>query len=303
MRQWHGICAYLIAAFASAVVAHSAPGSGRRILQETEFKSSSGDYVFRVTPQSVSAYRPGYCKGELYRVKGGQRELIWSRHLINDRAVHRAVVSDSGQYVVTLDDWDEDGKLPIVIYGGEGSLHTIHTLASLGLDKDYEHIMPTTAGRHWKEHGLFFFGPDEKTFYIRLRWGQMLLIEMHLGNVMDEEWFKKHREWAIKDAEWEAIKKYGNDRSRELAVELLRSDDPHDQTAAAMAAGQLKVMKAAPGLKALLDSNEAFLRRAGDDPWQRVYYVRKAAIDALEAIGETVEDVVVEENAEMPCSP
>jgi hypothetical protein len=278
-----------------AGLATDAFASGRGCPKEMQFTSPTGSHVFEVIPQKPRVYRPGHCKGELFRLKGDERELVWSRHLINNRAVHRAVVSDSGRYVVTLDDWDKDGVLPIVIYGRKGSLRKIHSLESLGLDKDYEHIPLTTAGRHWKEHSLVFFGPDEKTLYIRLRWGDMLMIEMHLGEVMDEEWYRTHRGWAITVPEWNATQEYGEKRSRELAVDLLRSDDPHDQVAAAIAAGQLKVRDAIPGLKALLNSQEHLFRWKSGEPRKKVYYVREAATEALDVMGESIEGVVVEE--------
>jgi hypothetical protein len=67
---------------------------------------------------------PG-CKGRLERKrKSGAYELVWEGELANALAPVSVLVSDSGKYVVTFDDWHAvgRGRNVVVIYGPKGKL-------------------------------------------------------------------------------------------------------------------------------------------------------------------------------------
>ena len=66
-----------------------------------------------------------YCKGSLFRVnESGQDELIWSRFFTNKSSPYGIMVSNDGNYVVTIGNWGSKagGDNVVVIYGSTGEI-------------------------------------------------------------------------------------------------------------------------------------------------------------------------------------
>lgn len=86
------------------------------------------------------------------RKQDGQWERVWARQLVNDIAPADAVVSDSGQYVVTYDNWGSRGwgSDVIVVYGRGGVLIRSARLSAF-LPKRYIRALTlrTTSSIHW----------------------------------------------------------------------------------------------------------------------------------------------------------
>ena len=99
----------------------------------TEYESPTRKHALRVTPDAGYPDRMGRCLAELFKIDGDQRNLVWTRYLVNNLAPVDAMVTDSGKYVVTLDEWGHLGTLPVVIYGWHGQLIEVHSLKSLGV--------------------------------------------------------------------------------------------------------------------------------------------------------------------------
>ena len=76
---------------------------------------------------------------------------------------------------------------------------------------------------------------------------------------------------------------------------LLDSKNASERTTGAAICGQLKIKSAIPRLKDLLKDDQYSLSVSSLISERRFYDVRKAARDALEAMGEKVKGVVVEE--------
>ena len=83
---------------------------------------------------------------------------IWSRFLINNHSPVRVFVSDSGKYVVTMDEWHSVGELPVVVYGQRGELIRVHSTDSLGLKDDVLQITITASSYWWNEDSVIFSG-------------------------------------------------------------------------------------------------------------------------------------------------
>lgn len=155
--------------------------------EEAEFHSPNRKHILRVTPDKNWPGRMGGCLGELYRIEGNQRKLVWKRFLVNNHAPVEAMVTDSGRYVVTLDEWGEVGKLPVVIYGWRGELITVHSLESLGARSHLGQIECSISSIWWRNDALLFFGPEETCLFIRPTWGNTLMISLERGEVMTDE--------------------------------------------------------------------------------------------------------------------
>lgn len=267
-------------------------------LKQMEFRSAdTGKYLFRVTPHKDWVKRPGNCKGELFFVDKGKQKRVWSRYLINNSGPITAYATKSGEYVVTMNEWGWYGAFPVVIYGPDGKLIRMHSLESLGLEGDSDMPECSTVGVEWDENAIVFFGPKEKTLIIRLRWGRILMVKLDSGDVMDEEWYEEYKGWYIKETEWKKLHAFAREHSAKLAVFMLGSKDSRDRQTGAIAVGQMKCRGAIPKLRTLLDDPNAYGFQAGDGPLMTVYYVRKVAKQALEAMGEEVKGVVIEEPA------
>ncbi len=107
-----------------------------------KYTSESGEYSFTVEPLPLSSQlsyfeektkgtadvgsESKYPKGRLVSSSG---EVLWERKLVNEVSPVSALVSSSGHFVITFDNWHSVGIGPgvVVIYGESGQV--IRTLA------------------------------------------------------------------------------------------------------------------------------------------------------------------------------
>jgi hypothetical protein len=261
-------------------------------IKPREVRSANGTSIFYITPVDHYLRHPGHCLGELYRNEAGRKQLVWSRFLINNTAPQEAFISDSGQYVITIDEWDTQSMLPLVIYGRNGKLIHVHTLESLGLANDADEkamIVGEDYNARWNDGSIVFFGPDEKTLIIRLRWGKMVIVDLARGGLMDDKWYTVRTGWAMKEAEWKNLHTFAHEKAITVAMSMLDAPSGHARAAGAVALGQMKYRPGIPKLRSLLSDSHSYLQKQGAEAKQ-VYYVRKAAKEALETLGEVVEE-------------
>src|SRR5580765_801091 len=115
------------------------------------FASSTGAYGFKVQPPSPPV-RPlhGQSQGILFALAQDRSEtVIWTGELVNIPV--RAVVSDDGKYVVTLDTWFRAGyEHCLVIYGEQGRVVADFDLeALLSRDEIANKVEQTFSSRNW----------------------------------------------------------------------------------------------------------------------------------------------------------
>ncbi|WP_146462338.1 hypothetical protein [Rubripirellula tenax] len=166
----------------------------------------------RIEPHNNWPDKPGHCRGILYRLNGEKRNEIWSRFLVNNHAPVSVFVANTGNYVVTMDEWHSVGELPVVVYGKRGELVRVHSTDSLGLKDDIEHIKQTVSSYWWNEDSTSFFGPEGETFFIRLHWGKLLMLELRDGDLMDDEWYEIAKGWAMPEKKWKALHDYAKQK-------------------------------------------------------------------------------------------
>ena len=128
-------------------------------MTQFEFRSENGQHLLKLEPRDDWPDKPGHCRATLYRLDGNKRTEKWSRFLINNHAPVQVFVSNSGNYVLTMDEWHSVGELPVVIYGRRGELIRVHSTDSLGLGNDIEHIKMTDSSFWWNEDSVSFLRP------------------------------------------------------------------------------------------------------------------------------------------------
>jgi hypothetical protein len=253
--------------------------------KEQSVYSESRQYLFCVTP---APYRPevnGQCLGELYAAATETPTLVWSRYLINNKAPAQVYVTNSGRYIVTMNEWVHAHMLPVVIYGDGGRLTAVHNLESLGWEDVPAQRRVERGRRPWNDGALVFFDPEEETLFVRLEWGKFLITRLKDGCLLDERYFSPR---ADGERQMRVLQEYADRRTKELALQMLSSPKPNDRYHAALVAKDYRMAEAEPLLRELLN-DPTLLRSVAFDrvPMTECYVVREAAQTALDAIQVT----------------
>jgi len=149
--------------------------------------SSDNVYLFKVVPRELNSsldyfkdnmkgrgnpgQRPGgqpYCKGILAkRDTGDLYQPVWTHALRNNVAPTHAIVSTSGDYVVTFDNWHAMGfgTNVVIIYGPEGKFVREFGLADLMPEEEID-TLPHTVSSIWWGRDHYFEGSGK---YLVLR--------------------------------------------------------------------------------------------------------------------------------------
>jgi len=132
---------------------------------------------------SPAGLKDNFCKGSLYKVgESKTRHVLWSKRLVNEVAPVSALVSDSGDYVVTFDNWHSVGYGPdvVVIYGPGGKLITQRGLTDF-LNRDELIRLDRSVSSIW-------WAGDEPQHYIEES-AHVLVLIVVLGLKVNDEIF------------------------------------------------------------------------------------------------------------------
>ena len=120
---------------------------------EQDYYSANQAYYLHVVPGDGAKH----ASAALYEVvvdaeAGGDALLKWSRELLNPTAPYQVLVADSGEYVVTSDDWGGLGYGPnvVVIYGPGGELVKQFALEDLLTEEELAAVPLTVSSRWWR---------------------------------------------------------------------------------------------------------------------------------------------------------
>lgn len=122
-------------------------------------------------PQNAGQLKEGRtsCAGILWKkTKNGHYTQSWSRTLVNNVSPTSALVSKSGDYVVTFDNWHAKGygKDAVVIYGPGGKLVRELALNDIMSEAEVEALPRSVSSIWWgQEH---HFDADEKVLVLRI---------------------------------------------------------------------------------------------------------------------------------------
>ena len=274
--------------------------------------AANNEYEFRVAPvtRDKRGKSFGACRGTLYERKDNKLALVWERSLINDFCPNRFCVANSGKYVVTLGEWSHYEDLPIVVYGANGSLVNVYGRLRQLLPRFPSNFMhsgritdegiPSEGrfGRNWLRHSLFFFASNDNFFVVRLSNGEILVFETHSGEVIDEQWKDANRIFPEKMRNYEDLTCSLPGLVVKEALRLASSELPKEKEDGQFVLSQCRGHETVRVLKEAL--SQSISRIVSTPNGQiRQYPGRKAAKEALMAMGEKVpEDVITEEKVE-----
>ena len=209
--------------------------------------------MLHVTPDQNQPARQGWCLAELYKANGADRTLVWKRYLINNVAPAKALVADSGKYVVTLGDWGQFDTVPLVVYGEQGEV-------SEAPDFGYA-LFPYANCRRLHSRS----GRDSMRALRVLRGGRQDIIhpprwrsDVH---ALAGRWRTSPVAIGIVYAtanhgmspeDCDALEAFSRKRAAELAMEYLQSPDARLREIGAIVAGELHLREAIPQLQQLL---------------------------------------------------
>ena len=143
--------------------------------------------------------------------------------------------------------------------------------------EDYE---VSTAGLNWHLNSIAYIAPRDATFIMRHRSGNYIAIDLVDG---------QPRPITQDEASAADI------RVRETALSWLDSPDSRDRETGCIHCGQLGATQAVARLRELLADKEFYTVGGGDDPEPiAVLSVRKAAVEALVALGQKADHIQYE---------
>jgi hypothetical protein len=150
--------------------------------EKTKYFSENKKFRFTVTPGPVGRREPGEpetCIGTLEVKENGKNKYntVWEKTLSNEVAPVSALVTNSGNYVITFDNWHElgYGDNVIVIYNQKGE-----TIRQLGLNsflsnKEIKKLPHTVSSIWWG--GAHHFDQNEEFVVLEISTGGKLYVD------------------------------------------------------------------------------------------------------------------------------
>lgn len=148
------------------------------------------------------------------------------------------------------------------------------------LDDECLYGIFTTAGSDWFQNSISIITYDDTFYALRTRWGRVVVINLLTNKVLQE--IPPETQGQIQNI------------ISQKAVNLLSSKEPRERQTGAIACGQLKLEEAIPQLKQLLNDKSWYTLTKGNESREIVFYVRKAAKEALEKMGIKIEKTTIE---------
>jgi hypothetical protein len=151
------------------------------------FGSTAGAYALKtIPPRPVPQVdlRGGRSQGTLFTLAPDGREaVLWTRELVN--LPHRALVTDNGKHVVTLDTWFRVGyEHALVIYGEKGVVVADLPLEALLTREEIAERVPfSTSSRWWLRGATMTFTEANDQLVISLAWGKVLRVALATGTI------------------------------------------------------------------------------------------------------------------------
>jgi hypothetical protein len=240
----------------------------------------------------------GKCIGVLYK----DNKAVWGRFLINDVAPVKAYIPDSGEYVITTDQWHNRGRLPIAIYSTDKkasirSLIKVYcNIKELELGDGEKNIIHTASSESWDSDSMAFFGPKDEMFFMRLGWGQWLMIDLSSGNLIKEnydnrKYIRSWRDIDTKEDYEQKIDKLKQYRQKQLKKVVMQRLENAVETTEKNVQGRIAELRILYDIRTALKVCQqeklkdlaGYIRGFGDD---RRYWIRTDYKDGAKS-GET----------------
>jgi hypothetical protein len=172
------------------------------------FASVYGTYAFKTLPAASSVgirtrtegvhaaaqagQTVGNSEGVFFTLDESAREkVIWRAKLVN--IPNRAILVESGKYVITLDSWHSIGfDHCLVVYGEKGKVIADFKLEDLLTNKEIEGLPGSTTARGWSDKDIADFedrSREEDQLVIRMKykaWTKVIRLSLSSGRILNE---------------------------------------------------------------------------------------------------------------------
>lgn len=172
------------------------------------FASAHGTYAFKVLPDALSVGTPrraeghhtpaqatqvvGNSEGVFFTLdENGQEKVIWRARLAN--IPNRAILVESGKYVITLDSWHSIGfDHCLVVYGERGKLIADFKLEDLLTSEEIDALPGSITHRGWSDKDVAEFedrSREQDELVIRMKhkdWTKVLRLSLPSGRIVND---------------------------------------------------------------------------------------------------------------------
>jgi hypothetical protein len=152
------------------------------------FSSIVGAYAFKTLAEGSGNSSDGIF---FMLVENGKEKVIWRTKLVNNPS--RAIVVESGKYVVTLDSWRRIGfEHCLVVYGEKGKLIADFKLEELLTAGEIKRLPTEVPARSWSDKDIAACvdrSIEEKMIVIRLKykdWAKVICLSLASGRIAKE---------------------------------------------------------------------------------------------------------------------
>jgi hypothetical protein len=150
------------------------------VLSPERATSSDGIFQVVITPFQGFPKAPGACHAQMFKKDGERYSLVWSRNLINDYRPCELLVTNKGE-LITLDDSQNLGTLPIVIYSSIGGLKYVSRIEDFPELKNNKEIPTTESGFRWRESSVYFLSEATQSFIVVAPQKEPIVIKISNG--------------------------------------------------------------------------------------------------------------------------
>ena len=159
------------------------------------FASVYGVYAFKTLPDGPVGTRAGQVIGKSEGVfftldEHAKEKVIWRAKLVN--IPNRAIIAESGKYVITLDSWRSIGfEHCLVVYGENGKVIADFKLEDLLTAKEIEGLPASVTHRGWSDKDIAEFQDRsrEGELVIRMKykgWTKVIRLSLSSGRIVKE---------------------------------------------------------------------------------------------------------------------
>jgi hypothetical protein len=173
----------LVAVLSSGARADDLIAPGPRVYAQ----AARGRYAIKILPTALV----DKSEGVFFTLdEDGKEKEIWRTKLVNIPG--RALITENGKYVITLNTFLQIDEHCLVIYGEKGKVIADFKMEDLLTAKEIESIPRTVTMRGWHEKGIAefedrSFGFDELLIRMRHKdWAKVIRISLPSGKILKE---------------------------------------------------------------------------------------------------------------------
>jgi hypothetical protein len=166
-----------------------AMAGGRDQPRRMRYLSRDKSMQVEVLPADDKSKVAGACRARLVASDDrGQRKVVWARFLANERAPGRVMVTDDGNFTVTIDEWPrESARHPLVIYDAMGRLVRHFAPMDFMDSRPAQDRLKKIEKQTWTKDARLAFDRDGEHLVIEAGWDELIVVELKSGRLIRPE--------------------------------------------------------------------------------------------------------------------